>query len=120
MTRRDERGAGTVLTAGVCWALMVVAWCSSVLVAWLGQISASQDAADLSALAAAGAMARGANPCSAADEVAARNGAEMIDCTVSGDRWAFVVEIRVSQALEPTLPGAPGEVEAGASAGSLQ
>ena len=120
MRRRDERGAGTVLTAGVCAALMVVAWCSCVLVAWLGQISAAQDAADLAALAAAGAAAGGADPCPAAHEVAARNGAEMTDCTMRGDRWAFVVDIRVRGALEPSLPGAPRDVEAVAAAGSLQ
>ena len=120
MRRRGERGVGTVLTAGVCAVLLVVAWVASVLVSWIGQVTSAQDAADLASLAAAGAVARGADPCGAAKETATRNRVELTGCTVRGDRWSFVVDVRVRCALEPAVPGGPGHVERAASAGTLQ
>lgn len=120
MRRRGERGVGTVLTAGICAALLVVAWTASVLVAWLAQVSSTQDAADLASLAAAGARSRGEDACEAAREVAGRNGAELVECRVDGDEWSFVVEVSVRQALRPALPGAPDSVERVATSGTLQ
>ena len=120
MRHLAERGVGTVLTAGVCAVLLVSAWTASVLVSWIGQVTAAQDAADLASLAAAGAVARGADPCPAAVEAATRNDVELTGCTVRGDQWSFVVDIRVRRALEPRVPGGPESVERVASAGSLQ
>ncbi len=120
MRRRDEHGGGTVLTAGVCASLVVVAWCSCALVAWLGQISSAQDAADFAALAAAGAQARGQDPCVAARTAASHNRSDLIGCSVQGDHRSFVVEVRVARVLEPRVPGAPPRVERIASAGSVQ
>lgn len=118
--RRGERGVGTVLTAGACLALLVVAWMASVLVTWLGQVSSTSDAADLAALAAAGARAQGADACGAARQAADRNGTELVRCHVQGDQASFVVEVSVTQALRPALPGAPDSVERVATAGTLQ
>lgn len=120
MPSRDERGVGTVLTAGVCAVLLLVAWMSSVLVVWLAQVSATQAAADLSALAAAGALSQGDDVCGAADSVARRNDAQLVACRVQGDEWSFVVEVSVSQALRPAVLGAPATVERTAAAGTLQ
>ena len=119
MPRGSERGVGTVLTAGVCAVLLMVAWMASVLVGWVGQASAAQDAADLAALGGAGAQAEGAQPCEAAERVAQRNGALMVDCRVSGDGRSFVVDVRVEVMLSPRVPGAPGHVVRAASAGTL-
>ena len=119
MRRRDERGVGTALTAGVCVVLLMVAWSASVVVAWLAQASATQDSADLAALAAASSHAQGGEACGAAGEVAARNGSKLVQCTVTGDNWSFVVAVRVSQPLEPALPGAPQGIERAATAGSV-
>ncbi|MGV8845077.1 Rv3654c family TadE-like protein [Tessaracoccus sp.] len=119
MRRRIERGVGTVLTAGVCAVLLMVAWTASVLVGWVGQASAAQDAADLASLAGAGAWAEKGRPCEAAGRVAQRNGAVMVACSVSGDPRSFVVEIRVEVMLRPHVPGAPEHVVRTASAGTL-
>ncbi len=100
--------------------LVVVTWSSCLVVAWFGQISAAQDAADLASLAAAGALSGGAEPCEAARVVAARNKAELIACTVRGDHWSFVVDVRVSRQMEPAVPGVPRHVERMSSAGTVQ
>lgn len=116
---RDQRGVGTVLTAGVCLVLLVTAWTVTLMVSWVAQIGSTQDAADLASLAAAGARAEGADACSAAREAALRNRARLEQCEVQGDEWSFVVEVRVSRTLEPSLPGVPDVVERVAVAGSL-
>ena len=115
---RGQRGVGTLLTAGLCLALIATTWAVTLMVSWMAQISSTQDAADLAALAAAGARASGADPCSAAREAAVRNRAHVVACLVQGDEWSFVVEVRVGRALEPSLPGVPGVVELVAVAGS--
>ncbi|WP_158600417.1 Rv3654c family TadE-like protein [Tessaracoccus antarcticus] len=117
---RGQRGAGTLLTAGVCLALLATASMASVLVLWVGQVGAAQDAADLAALAAAGAHAGGGKSCDAARSSAVHNHATLVGCRVEGDTDSFVVEVTIRRALEPTLPGAPTSVERVALAGSLQ
>lgn len=119
MRRKNERGVGTVLTAGICAALLVVAWTAALLVGWLAQISATQDAADLAALAGAGARSQGVDACEAAGQAAHRNGADLVRCRVEGDQWSFVVEVSVGRPLRPVLPGGPASVERVATAGSL-
>lgn len=118
MTRRDERGAGTVLTAGVAMVLLTVATAACVLAGWLAQVTATQDAADLAALAGASAMAEGLDACEAADGAARANGATITRCRAEGDRRSFVLEVRVRAPLQPTLPGLPEEVVREAFAGT--
>lgn len=120
MRRRDERGSGTLLTGGVCVSLLAVAWASSLVVAWLAQISSVQDSADLAALAASAAHAQQLDGCAAAEAAAARNHSDMVECTINGDEWSFVVEVRVAQKLHPALPGVPRLIERVAAAGSVQ
>ncbi len=100
--------------------LLAVAWTASLLVAWLAQVSEVQDSADLASLAAAGALAQGIDGCTAAKEVAARNHSDLMECHVNGDQWSFVVEVRVSQPLQPSLPGVARLIVREASAGSIQ
>lgn len=120
MRRRDERGAGTLLTAGICFSLLAVGFVASIVVAGLAQISAVQDSADLASLAAASAHARGSDACVAAGEAAARNQSELVACLVNGDSRSFVVEVRVSQPLQPPLLGASRRIERVATAGTIQ
>lgn len=120
MRRPDERGVGTVLTAGACVTLLSVAWAASVMVGWISQVSATQDAADLAALSAASSEAQGEDACQAARSAAERNASELMTCSVEGDERSFVVEVRVSQRLEPAMPGAPETVERVALAGTTQ
>src|SRR5690242_21875494 len=72
--RRGPRGSAAVLTVGLTGVLLTV----SVLVAALGGVVADQRrveaAADLAALAGAGAAQAGRDGCAAAQRTAARNG----------------------------------------------
>ncbi|MFQ4150121.1 Rv3654c family TadE-like protein [Arthrobacter sp. LAPM80] len=97
---RGEEGAGTVLAAGLAFAMVLL----TVLALGVGQaaVAASRaaTAADLAALAAADAY-RGlvpGNPCHIAGEVSARHGASLVECTLAGDQ-SVQVEVTVKMAL---------------------
>ena len=76
---------------------------ATVLVAALGGVVADQrrvaSAADLAALAGAGALQDGADPCAAARSSADRNGARLGWCSVDGE----VVTVRVLREAGPVL-----------------
>lgn len=82
--RRGPRGSAAVLTVGLTGVLVTV----SVLVAALGGVVADQRrveaAADLAALAGAGAAQAGRDGCAAAQRTAARNGGQVRRCAVDG------------------------------------
>jgi len=82
--RRGPRGSAAVLTVGLTGVLLTV----SVLVAALGGVVADQRrveaAADLAALAGAGAAQAGRDGCAAAQLTAARNGGQVRRCAVDG------------------------------------
>ena len=67
---RDERGMGTVLIAGVCLGLVMVAATVALIVGWLARAERAQDTADLTALAAAAVEADGGDACAEASKVA--------------------------------------------------
>lgn len=97
MTARDEGGA-TVLAAFALAALLVVV----IAVVHVGSaVSArhrAQAAADLSALAAAGALDRGvADACSSAETIARRMSGRLTECTV--EDWDVVVEVSITVTL---------------------
>jgi len=109
-----ERGAGTILMAGL--ALLVLLLVASVALLLQAATAASQAAttADLAALAAADA-ARGispGDPCSAAGTVAERHGAAVESCEI-GDAGPGTALVRVSVALGGILPDAVGAARAG-------
>lgn len=114
----DERGVGTVLTAGIAMVLLAVATAASILVGWVAQAVSAQDAADLAALAGASAMAEGFDACAQAAEAASANDAELERCDLRGDERAFVIEVRVRAGLSPVVPGFPEEVVREAAAGT--
>ena len=91
--RRDRRGSAAVQTVAVLGLLAVVA----VLVGGLGGVVADQrrveSAADLAALAAAGAAQAGDEACAAARASAGRNGARLVSCALAGQ----VVTVRVQR-----------------------
>lgn len=118
MSGRDERGVGTVLTAAVAMVLVAVATAACMVVSWLAQVSATQDAVDLAALAGASAMAEGLDGCTAAAGAAEANGVLLTGCEVRGDTRAFVLDVRARTVLRPQLPGLPGEVVRSATAGT--
>lgn len=112
--RDAERGAGTLLMAGL--ALLALLLIASVALLLQAATAASQaaTAADLAALAAADA-ARGispGDPCSAAGTVAERHGAAVESCEI-GDAGPGTALVRVSVALGGILPDAVGAARAG-------
>lgn len=115
MTRhRDERGLAAPIVITLTGLVLILA----VVVAALGRVLVDQRrvslAADLAALAAAGAIQSGSPACSAARTIAGRNGASLVACVVSGDR------VRVRTALEaPTLLNRTIRLEADAHAGPV-
>ena len=98
MTRRasDQRGVAAPLVVAITVALLLLA----VLAGGLGRLLVDQRrasaAADLAALAGAGAQQLGQDACAAAAATARRNRAELRACTVFGD------EVRVRAAVEVT------------------
>lgn len=112
---RTEQGAATVLAAGLVGVLATVA----VLVSALGGVVADQrraeSAADLAALAAAGAAQDGEDPCGSARSSAGRNGARLAACAVAGD----VVSVRVQRRTHSVL-GRRFTVTGRARAGPVQ
>jgi secretion/DNA translocation related TadE-like protein len=103
-----------VLAFGVVGVLVF----ATALVAGLGGVVADQrrvaSAADLAALAGAGALQDGADPCAAARSTAARNGARLGSCAVDGE----VVTVRVLREAGPVL-GRTLEVSSRARAGPV-
>jgi secretion/DNA translocation related TadE-like protein len=97
--RRDQRGSATVLALGLVGVLAF----ATVLLSALGGVVADQrrvaSAADLAALAGAGALQDGADPCAAARSSAARNGASLDSCRVDDQ----VVTVRVLRAAGHVL-----------------
>ena len=82
--RHGSRGSAAVLTVGLTGVLVTV----TVLVAALGGVVADQRrveaAADLAALAGAGAAQVGRDGCAAAQRTATRNGGQVRRCAVDG------------------------------------
>jgi len=84
--RADDSGAATVVAVAILGAVVVLA---VAMVAVLGASVASQraaNAADASALAAADALSGAVvgEPCALAGELAQRNGATLVECSVAG------------------------------------
>ena len=113
---RDERGVGTVLVAGICLGLVMVAATVALIVGWLARAEQAQSSADLTALAAAAAEADGGDACAEAEKVADEN---LTGCEVRGERPRFVVEVTVALPLLEGRGFSPGEVERSATAGTV-
>jgi secretion/DNA translocation related TadE-like protein len=105
-----ERGAATVLGSFAILALLAVVLMLVHVGSVVGARHSAQSAADLAALAAAGALERGnGSACAAADRIAARMRARVRECEVA--QWDVVVAVSVPVAL-----GAFGRREARAVA----
>lgn len=109
--RRDEDGVGTVLVLALVGVLVFLALVASGTTAIVVGHRRAQLAADLAALAGAAAAQDGRDPCAAAADQAARNGATGQECAVDGPVVRVVVRV--------VLPAALGhrEVRARARAG---
>lgn len=87
----QERGSGTVMAlALILVALALILGVAQVGVAAAGG-AASHNAADLAAIAGATDLMSGGEGCPLAKVYAAKNGARMVSCTVSG--WMLSVKV---------------------------
>ncbi len=84
MTRRAEGGAATVLVVALAGLLLVVGLAVVGVTAVVVTHRSAQSAADLAALAGAGALASGRDGCATADTIARGNGADLRSCEVAG------------------------------------
>jgi len=97
--RRGERGVGTVLAVCMAGVLMTVAWVVSGAVGIAATQHRAASAADLSALAGAGAWQEGRAPCDAAAAVARANDTRLVSCRESDG----VVLVEVAADSAPVL-----------------
>ncbi|MEP6630778.1 MAG: Rv3654c family TadE-like protein [Lapillicoccus sp.] len=111
---RRDRGSGTLLVVGAVGVVLAL------VVGALGVVSAvvashrAQSAADLAALAAAGALVRGEAPgaaCAVAGRIAARGGGSIASCR-TGDDLTVEVLVRVV-ATVPQVGAATARSRAG-------
>ncbi|WP_300079188.1 Rv3654c family TadE-like protein [Propioniciclava sp.] len=95
MSRRGERGSGSLLAGIGLWALalLVLVLLGAASFALGGHKVAG--AADLAAVAGAQAQVGGADACGAARSSAAANDVEVVSCGVTGDEVEFVVTVSV-------------------------
>lgn len=99
---RGEGGAAVVMGSILVVLLTVFAVICAGLVAVVVVQRKAQAAADLAALAGAGALQAGQVPCDAAVRIAAGNGVRDVTCSVAGAVVEVVVRVRL-----PRIPGAP-------------
>lgn len=92
---RDERGVATVWGIALIGLLALVTVVAIVIVALFAGHRRAQAAADLAALAGAGALRDGADACRTAEWIAARNHAELAGCDVDGMRVRVVTQVDV-------------------------
>ena len=97
MTRGEERGAATVLVVAVAGLLLMIGLAVGGVAAVVVTHRAAQSAADLAALAGAGAAATGNDACTAAGVIARANDARLTSCTVE----VSDVVVQVSRIARP-------------------
>ena len=93
MSRTDERGAVTVFAVSCLAVLLLIGSALGVVAAMVRAHRAAQSAADLGALAAASALARGRDPCGSAAGIVAANDAALTSCEIRGRDALVTVEV---------------------------
>lgn len=113
---RTDEGSATIWVLAVSGLVVAVAYAVLLLASVQATRQRAEAAADLAALAGAQAGARGSDPCSAAQSVAAADGAELETCEVLGE----VVAVTAAARLPPALSSfGGGLVRSGARAGPV-
>jgi secretion/DNA translocation related TadE-like protein len=107
-----ERGAATVVAVALMGLLVLVGAALGVVSAMVHAHRQAQSAADLAALAAAGALARGGDACATAAHIAGANHARLDGCQVAGRE--VVVDVTVTG---PHWLGQTEDLQARARAG---
>ncbi len=88
-----ERGAATVTVLAFVSVLLLLGGALGVVAAMVQAHRTAQAAADLAALAGAGAQARGRDPCATGGAVASANGARLVSCELDGADVRVLVEV---------------------------
>ena len=109
--RRGERGAGSVLALAMMGLLVLVTLGVVSGVAVVGVHRRAQSAADLAALAGAGALQNGQDPCTQAASVARANRATLSTCSVDG--WTVSLAVVAAARLPVGVLRLPARARAG-------
>ena len=115
---RGDRGAGTAVTGMMALLIAVVSLVAIMYLGWLASVERARSAADLAALAGAGAELRGQDACVVASRTAEANGARLVACDVSGGRFDLRVAVEVATELRPVVGGFHREARETAVAGT--
>ncbi|MFC7496842.1 MULTISPECIES: Rv3654c family TadE-like protein [unclassified Nocardioides] len=91
--RRGDRGSAAPFAVACLGVLVLLAGALGVVAAMIHAHRQAQGAADLAALAAARALARGAGGCVEGGRIAAANGARLLACEVTGREVRLRVEV---------------------------
>ena len=99
MRRRDESGVATIWAVWSIVAVLGIGAAAGVVAAATARQHRLDAAADLSAVSAAGDLARGESACATAARVASANGAVLSTCTVDGTDVVVAVTDRIQLPL---------------------
>lgn len=99
-----EDGYATVVTAGIIAAVTSLLLAVAAVGAAVAARHTAQVAADLAAVAGAWEVAKGRDACSAAEEIAAYNGAHLDSCTVDGRDVEVTANLRSRSAISRAGP----------------
>lgn len=103
----DEGAGATVVAAALIPVMLVVGLVLHDVTAIYGARGRAQTAADAAAKAAGLELSPlfgvGCDPCAAAADYAARNGSELLDCSLGGEDERLWVTVRVSRGVELLL-----------------
>ncbi|TAM90445.1 MAG: hypothetical protein EPN43_05655 [Jatrophihabitans sp.] len=102
-----DRGSASLWIVAACLVLLLAGTVVTVRAAAVAARHRVETAADLAALAAAGRIGTGGQPCGAAREIAVRNGARLVACAtdLAADGRSGTVEVRAEVSLHLPLLG---------------
>lgn len=112
--RHPEQGAATVAVVSLVGVVLLVALAAATVLGAAVSHRQAQAAADLAALAGAVREQEGSDPCAAAAEVAAANGARLDTCRADGADVVVTVTVEIPGDL-PVLHEVAARARAGPS-----
>jgi len=119
VSKRDERGAGTVLMMSVMLIAAMVAFVGACVPSWFGCAHQARAAADLASLAGASAFDAGDDACAVAGATATSNHTSMTACTVDTNGVDVVVKVTVRMNAKPAMAFGPKTFSQTSEAGHI-
>ena len=117
--RADERGSGTVLMMSIMIITAMVAFVAACLISWFGCVHQTRTAADLAALAGAGAFDASGDPCASAGATAGSNHTTMTACNVDTNGVDVVIRVTVQMDAKPAVGFGPRQFSYTSEAGHI-